>query len=720
MIDNITVIEAHKRLLDKVKRYNPQANLVKITKACDMGNKAHESQLRISGKPYMLHPIAVAEILAELRLDTTSIIAALLHDTVEDTNLTIDEIEKAFGKEVAKIVDGVTKFGKINKSDFSNQAENFRKLLLALSKDIRVLLIKLADRLHNMQTLSYFKSTKKRLRIAHETMEIYSPLAERIGVHKLKNELQDLAFAELYPEVRKSIKNRLDFLRKADINTIDNTIKEIKKTINDEVIESEVYGREKTLCSIWYKMRNKQMGFEQLSDIIAFRILVNTMSDCYRVLGAIHSKYHMIPGGFKDYISTPKVNGYKSLHTLVMGPNQKTIEIQIRTYDMHNIAEFGVAAHWEYKQKSRYKKQGSEFKWIREILEILNNTSNPEEFLENTKLEMHYDQVFCFTPKGKLIALPSSATPLDFAFTVHSTLGLHCMGAKVNGKIVPLKTKLENGDKVEILNASTPVVSPNWESIAVTGKAKSEIKKFIRSKKRREFMLLGKHLLEQELKKVNIKLNNYDISGSLEHFQYASIEDLYFAIGEGKINPADIIKFTYPNIKISKTSRINILGFGRKKAAFFNKNNSLPIKGLTPGMAIHFASCCQPLPGNKILGFIKTGKGVIIHTIDCETLEGKVSNTSKFVDVVWEDNSDQVYTGRINITVSNELGSLGKVINQIVEEKLNISDIKIIARSVNFFELLIDIDIKELQQLNRLIKSLATFKNVYSVKREKC
>lgn len=444
------ILEARNNFLAKVKASNPKADLKLIEKAIDITVKAHEGQMRASGEPYCIHPIAVAEILTELKLDTASLITALLHDTLEDTKITLEDIEKDFGKEVAKLVDGVTKLAKIEyQPEHIKQAENFRKLLLAISEDIRVLLVKLADRLHNMRTLKHIKKPDKRIRISHETMEIYSPLAERIGIHKFKNELQDLAFSELHPEIRKSIISRLDFLRKQGTSLVDTIVKEITKTLQDAGIESVVDGREKTTCSIWRKMERKNVAFEQLADIIAFRILVKDPVECYKALGVMHTSYHMIPGGFRDFISTPKANGYQSLHTLVMGPEQRCIEIQIRTHDMHEIAELGVAAHWAYKQNQPSTIEGTHYRWIRELLEILENASSAEEFLENTKLEMYYDQVFCFSPKGDLIALPRGATPVDFAFAVHSNMGLTCIGARVNGRIVPLKTQLENGDQVD-------------------------------------------------------------------------------------------------------------------------------------------------------------------------------------------------------------------------------------------------------------------------------
>lgn len=713
--------EAKENLLKKAKASNSKADLAKISKAVDMSVKAHEGQFRANGEPYAMHPIAVAEILTELKIDSTSIITALLHDTLEDTKVTIKDIEKEFGAEVAKLVDGVTKLAKIEyQPEHVKQAENFRKLLLAISEDIRVLLVKLADRLHNMRTIKYIKSAEKRLKITHETMEIYSPLAERIGIHKFKNELQDLAFAELHPEIRKSIMSRLEFLRKEGISLVETIVSEIDATLKAEGITAEVTGREKTSCSIWRKMERKNVAFEQLADIIAFRILVNTVQEAYQALGAIHSKYHMIPGGFKDFISTPKNNGYQSLHTLVMGPEQRCIEIQIRTFDMHEVAELGVAAHWAYKQNHAVSTEGTQYRWIRELLEILDNASSAEEFLENTKLEMYYDQVFCFTPKGELIALPKGATPVDFAFALHSDVGLSCIGARVNGRIVPLKTQLENGDQVEILRSKTPMPSPAWEKFVVTGKARAEIRKYVRSKQHEEYVNLGRAMLTKTFQQAEKTYQEKQFKNVLETFKKESVEDLLASIGEGVTNRIDVLKAVHPEQKIDKRFKnpFSLLKFKNRKPAF-TENKSLPISGLIPGMAIHFAGCCHPLPGDRIVGIVNTGKGITIHTSDCEMLENFSGTPERWIDVSWEGTGTEQYVGRIKVTISNESGSLANVTQQIAADGANISNIKVAGRSLDFFELLLDIEVKGVHQLTDLITSLRALDCVHSVDRYK-
>lgn len=472
----------NQEVIDNYKSYGIKIDEGMVRKAIEFAVRYHGTQKRASGDPYYYHPLQVAEIIAKMRLDSDSIVTAILHDTIEDTDLTFQEIKQHFSPEIAKLVDGITKLTKIEfKPDNVRQAENFRKLLLAMSDDIRVLLIKLADRLHNMRTIDFITKIEKRRRIAIETMEIYAPLAERIGVQKIKIELQDVCFRVLNPEVRESILNRFESIEKDRENFVQRIIGEIKKTVCADGTKAEVFGRKKTPYSTWMKMKQKDVGLDQLSDIVAFRIVVNSIEDCYRVLGIIHGAYKMVPDNFQDFISTPKSNGYQSLHTVVLGPLLQKIEIQIRTKKMHEIAELGVAAHWRYKQGHQDSSDGKKYTWIRELLSILEQNSTPEEFLQNTKLAMYYDQVFCFTPKGNLIALPKGATTVDFAYMVHSDVGNSCVGAKVNGRIVPLRTQLVNGDQVEVITSKNQTASPSWEKFVVTGKARSEIRKVVRS-----------------------------------------------------------------------------------------------------------------------------------------------------------------------------------------------------------------------------------------------
>lgn len=711
-------------LINKVKAYDPAADLARLGRACDFSKEAHGVQKRASGDPYYSHPLEVAHILADMHLDANTIITALLHDTVEDTEVTLDDLEKEFGEEIRALVDGVTKLTKLEgQSEQTKQAENFRKLLMAMSEDIRVLLVKLADRLHNMRTLHFVKSPKKRMRIAHETMEVYSPLAERIGMQNLKNEMQDLAFSELHPEVRESIISRLEYLKKKGGDSINDIVEELRNTIkaSNPNIDFDVQGREKSACSIWRKMERKNINFEQISDIMAFRILADKAEECYQLLGIIHSQYKMVPDSFKDFISTPKENGYQSLHTVVMGPGQKIIEVQIRTRDMHEIAELGVAAHWTYKQGRDYSTDGKQYKWVRELLYILEHTSDPEEFMENTKLEMHYDQVFCFTPKGDLVALPKGATPVDFAYEVHSKIGNCCTGAKVNGRIVPLRVQLNNGDQVEIITSKTQVPSPVWENFAVTGKAKSEIKRFVRAQKREEYIKLGRSMLEKAAKEAGVKeIDDKKIDKVLEILRKKSVEDVYATIGEGLVPTIEVIRALYPNKKIATGKSKNPLSMLLMHRGNKHASESLPIKGLIPDMAVYFAECCHPIPGDRIVGVVTTGKGMTIHTSDCEMLSNFASTPERLVDVSWgKETGEQAYVGMIKVTLAHEAGALGALANIIAQEHGNINNLKISERSPEFFVMMVDVVVKGDKHLSSIITSLRSDKRIHSVSRFK-
>ena len=473
-------------LVERVKSYDPNADEEALNRAYVFAMKQHGSQTRASGDPYISHPLEVAGILTELKLDGNSIITALLHDIVEDTDCTLADVEQRFGPEISRLVDGVTKLTRLElQSEQTKHAENFRKLLLAMSEDIRVLLVKLADRVHNMRTLHHIESEEKRRRIARETMDIYAPLAERIGMQRFKDELQDLAFEQLNPDGRQSIVARLEFLKQHGEDLPERIIHELQRALAQDGIEAWVTGRKKSPYSIWRKMQRQNVAFEQLSDIMAFRIVVEDIGACYQSLGTLHSRYPVVPGRFKDYISTPKPNGYRSIHTCLLGPERERVEVQIRTAEMHDVAEYGVAAHWRYKQGAQAV-DGRQYRWLRELLDILEHASNPEEFLEHTKLEMFQDQVFGFTPKGDLIALPSGATVIDFAYAVHSEVGNSCVGAKLNGRIVPLRSQLSNGDQVEIITSKAQKPSPDWEGFVVTGKAKACIRRFVRQEQRQQ------------------------------------------------------------------------------------------------------------------------------------------------------------------------------------------------------------------------------------------
>ena len=701
-------------LVEAVKAYDPSADEDLLNRAYVFSMKAHGTQKRANGDLYFTHPLEVAGILVGMRLDVATIVTALLHDTVEDTIATLDEIEKLFGKEVAFLVDGVTKLSQIEfQSDKAKQAENFRKLLLAMSSDIRVLLIKLADRLHNMRTLHFLKSEEKRIRVAEETMEIYAPLAERIGLHQVKDELQNLAFAQLHVDANQSIVARLNFLRQQHGDLLTPIIEELKGVLEDSGIKASVSGREKMPYSIWRKMQHKNITFEQLSDIIAFRILVDTVSVCYRALGVIHSTYPVVPGRFKDYISTPKQNNYQSIHTAVIGPNQHRIEIQIRTRDMDQVADLGVAAHWQYKQGVSH--DGHQYRWLRGLLEILERTEGSEEFLEHTKLEMFQDQVFCFTPKGDLITLPRGATSIDFAYAVHSSVGDHCTGVRINGRLMPLRTELENGDQVEIITSKTQHPSPTWERFVVTGKARASIRRFIRQQMRQQFVDLGRTLAQKSLRHEHLEFNEKHIESASESFGVKTLEDVYAYLGEGLKTTSELVRILYPLHK----SKPRLKKGPRHGSSKKHKEEILEISGLIPGMAVHFAGCCHPIPGDHIMGIVTTGKGVTIHTSDCEVLEKFIDTPERWIDVAWSEVSHEKgpHAARVSLVVIHQPGTIAAITAIIARENANIINFKIKNRTLEFYEVNIDIDVKNVDHLMGIMAALRMSQRVLSVER---
>jgi GTP pyrophosphokinase len=703
-------------LVESVKSYDTGADEDALNRAYVFSMKAHGSQLRASGDPYFSHPVEVAGILAKMKLDAASIITGLLHDTVEDTVATLADIRDLFGDDIARLVDGVTKLSQIElQSDESRQAENFRKLVLAMSEDIRVLLVKLADRLHNMRTLQYVKSEEKRQRIARETMDIYAPLAERIGIRDWKDELEDLAFRQFNPDAHASVTKRLDFLRSRGGDVIGRVIEDLRTTQAEAGVKAEVMGREKTPYSIWRKMQRNNVGFEQLSDIMAFRIAVESDVDCYRALGVIHNCYRVVPGRFKDYISIPKPNGYRSIHTGVIGPENQRIELQIRTREMHEVAEYGVAAHWVYKQ-GRPQTEGKQYHWLRQLLEILEHAAEPEEFLEHTKLEMFSDQVFCFSPKGDLYALPHGATPVDFAYAVHSEVGNHCVGAKINGRIVPLRTELRNGDQVEVITSKAQTPSPTWESFVVTGKARACIRRFVRSQQRDQYVSLGREIVVKTFRQEGYELSEKALKGVLKNFDGDNVDDLYALVGEGQFTGREVLWAVFPGAKKDRSQKVVPLTKARNKAG---KDHAVPIRGLIPGMAVHFAGCCHPLPGERIVGIVATGKGVSIHTIDCETLESFAEMPERWLDVSWEVGGEEapMHVGRIHVLVNNEPGALGTISTVIGRDGGNIANLKIVHRSVDFFEMFIDIEVTDIKQLTDIMAALRATRVVNSVDR---
>ena len=707
-------------LVERVKGYDPSTDEKVLNRAYVFAMKAHGSQTRASGDPYFSHPLEVAGILTDYKVDSASIITALLHDTIEDTDTTLKEIRKVFGKEVARLVDGVTKLTRIElQSDQAKQAENFRKFVLAMSEDIRVLLVKLADRLHNMRTLHYIDNPEKRRRIAMETMDIYAPLSERIGIQGMKSELEDLAFQELNPDARKSILKRLEFLRQKGGDIVPRIIKELEKTLADNGIKAAISGREKTPYSVWDKMQHKDVGFEQLSDIMAFRVVVDTVEDCYRALGVAHGAYPVVPDRFKDYISTPKPNGYRSLHTGVFGPERQRIEMQIRTAEMHDVAEHGLAGHWNYKQGT-VETESPQYRWLRELLDIIEHAAGPEEFLEHTKLEMFKDQVFCFTPRGDLINLPWGATPVDFAYAVHSEVGDHCVGAKINGRMMPLRSELRNGDQIEIVTSKAQTPSPTWERFVVTGKARARVRRFIRLQQRDEYVKLGRAMLDRAFVAEGYEISNKALRQVLKVFKHTKVDDLCADVGAGHHTGREVVEAIFPGTRDkADDDKVVPLARARGKQGKDEGRGGVSIKGLIPGMAVHFANCCHPLPGDRIVGIVTTGKGVTIHTIDCETLEEFVDAPERWLDVSWDiDNkAPDIHVGRVHLTVHNVPGSLGELSTVIARNDGNISNLKITDRSPQFFNMLIDIEVRDVKHLTNVIAALRANPSINSVER---
>ena len=699
-------------IIRKVSDYDSNLKKNVLIQAVDFSRERHSEQKRDSGDPYFFHPLAVANILADYKLDWVSIITALLHDTVEDGVATRAEFRKLFGAEIARLVDGVTKLSKIEAPHMElREAENFRKFLLAMSKDIRVLLVKLADRLHNMRTLKYIDSSDRRRRISKETLDVYAPLAARIGMQNMREELEDIAFAELNTSIRKSLNKRILFLRNQDDQVVKKIIREIKYKfkLNKKIIQ--IQGREKSIYSIWKKMQKSSISFENISDIYAFRIICDDISDCYAALGIIHNIWPMIPGRFKDYISTPKSNGYSSIHTNVIGPLGRPIEIQIRTQKMHELNEYGVAAHWYYKEKNStpVKLNKVSLNLFKEFSEIIGNSSGADDLLSHSKMEMYSDQVFCFTPKGEVITMPKTATPIDFAFSVHSKLGETCVGCKINGRAAPLQTILSNGDQVEILRSNSQTPQPSWLNYTVTGKARSYINKFIRKNDRNEFIKLGRSILENNFILQNKQFHDKLIDPILKQLDYKSRRSLYFALGKSEINSDEVLNILLPK-KVNTNKIINLNN---------RKDRGISIKGLKPGVAIHMGECCHPLFGERIVGLMTEGKGITVHTLDCVILERYTDNPELWVDLTWNKKSSENNIGRINVTITNKRGSLNTLTQIIADFGGNITNFLINQRSDDFFQLSLDIEVNDAKHLNEIITGLRTNLSIYEVNRAK-
>ena len=703
-------------LIDRVKAYHPDADEALLNKAYVYAMRAHGKQFRASGDPYFAHPLEVAAILTDLKLDEATIVTALLHDTIEDTLVTWEDVKENFGDEIANLVDGVTKLSQLELfSERTKQAENFRKLMLAMSNDIRVLLVKLADRLHNMRTLGFIADEEKRRRIAQETVDIYAPLAGRIGMQNMREELEDLAFDALNKEARDSIVTRLQRLDDSRGERIERISDQIKRKLAESGIEAYVYGRAKRPFSIWRKLKDKQLNFEQLSDVFGFRVIVKSKEDCYRALGVLHTNWQMVPERFKDFVSTPKANGYRSIHTTVIGPEKQRVEVQIRTDEMHDVAERGIAAHWRYRENvdTRPGTEERALEWLRDLVDLLERGESAEEFLEHSRLNMYQDQAFCFTPKGDLISLPRGATPIDFAYMVHTDLGNTCVGAKVNGVHVPLHTPLRNGDQVEIITTKEQAPSPLWEQFVVTGRARSEIRRFLRHAQRGEHVKFGRKILEKLFADEGYELSDKAIGEVAKKLRVSKADDVFADVGRGALRGHEVLEAVYPEFK-KDPARKRLAALSDPKA-----RKPISIRGLTEGIAYTLGQCCHPLPGDRIVGLVTSGEGVVIHTIDCAELEKAQTSMSDWIDVSWGRHAaeDATSIARVAVRVKNAPGSLGTVMTVIGNNGGNIFNMKVTNRNPLYFEFQVDIEVGDLAHLQNILGALRVNAAVESVDR---
>lgn len=686
-------------LVERVKAYDPDADEAMLNRAYVYTVQKHGSQTRASGDPYFSHPVEVAGLMTDLKLDQETIVTALLHDTVEDTLATIEDIEANFGSNVARLVDGVTKLSKIETMPENERAaENLRKFLLAMSEDIRVLLVKLADRLHNMRTLHYIRSPEKRRRIARETMEIYAPLAERVGMYEYMREMQALAFEQLEPDAYATLTGRLEQLRSQDHGEVDAIALAMKQALAAAGLQVTVWGREKQPYSIWKKMAERHVSFEQVTDIMAFRILAQSDADCYRVLGVLHTTWQFIPGRFKDYISTPKSNGYRSLHTSLIYERSMRVEVQIRTAEMHRLNEFGLAAHWAYKQGDRPDGQVG---WLRDLIEIVDASHDAEELLEHTKLAIYQDRIFAFTPKGALFPLPKGATPVDFAFAVHTDLGAQTIGAKVNGRHVPLRTQLNNGDVVEIIKGTSAEPKLSWLGFVVTGKARAAIRRAVRAKERAEIAAIGRQLFEDIADQLPARIGRKAMRAALQRLGLAEEEELMHAIGTGKLSDRAVMEALVPG----STADLPELP-GPQRA--------ISIKGLTPGVGFSLASCCHPVPGDRIVGLRRQGEPVTVHAIDCPALAS--GEDEDWVDLSWSERSHGA-VGRLRVVLYHRPGTLAEMAGIFARNHANVMGLELAQRDDPFHTYEVDLEVQDLAHLTRILGSLRASDSVAQAER---
>jgi guanosine-3',5'-bis(diphosphate) 3'-pyrophosphohydrolase len=712
-------------LVERVTKYDPDADEDLLNRAYVYAMKAHGNQKRASGEAYFNHPLEVAAILADMKLDDATIAAALLHDTVEDTEATQQEIHDKFGPEIASLVDGLTKIKQLDRvTREATQAENLRKLLLAMSKDVRVLLVKLADRLHNMRTLQYVKP-EKRKRIAEETMDIYAPLAGRMGMQLVRDELEDISFRILNPDANATLQERLDRLHAESGNVLFEIEQALQELFRQKGITAEVSGREKRPYSIWRKMERKHLSLDQLSDIFGFRVVVSTLDECYRALGVVHRAWRAVPGRFKDYISTPKQNDYRSLHTTIIGPHHMRVEMQIRTRIMHEIAERGVAAHSLYKEEPDVKQaeagategaaESNAYRWLRHLMEVLQEGDSPKEFLEHTRLELFHDQVFCFTPKGQLIALPRGATPIDFAYAVHTSVGDSCVGCRINGRHATLVTELRNGDEVHIIRSEAQTPPQAWEGIAITGKAKAAIRRATRTAQRKQFAGLGQDMVERLLEQHKVKFSEKVMAAAAPRLGQKNADDIFAAVGKGELSVVDVLKAMGVEVDEAEIKKSR-----RKLSSKSTGKSGIPVRGAAAGtiLKIHMAS--GAVPGERIVGIVTPGEGITIYPIFADGLEAFDTQPERWVDLAWgQAEEGQRFPARIRLTLMNEVGALASVTQAIGDKGGNIDGLTLQAREGvrDFFELEILLEVFDVRHLNEIITEIKLKPSVSQISR---
>ncbi len=710
-------------ILEKAAGYLSEGDQALIQKAYVYSASVHSGQMRLSGEPYLSHPLAVSNILVDMHLDAATIAAGLLHDTVEDTNVKVSELSEYFGKDVATIVDGVTKIGKVTfNSKEEAQAENIRKMILAMAKDIRVILVKLADRLHNMKTLDHQSPLKQRT-IAQETLDIHSPLANRLGLYRIKVALDDLSLKYMRPDIFNQIVSGISKHRTLGKDYIEQVITILRQILDQNEIQGRISGRQKHIYSIYTKMQKQNLSLDQVYDLIAFRVILRSVKDCYAMLGHIHSTWTPIPGRFKDYISMPKGNMYQSLHTTVIGPDGEHIEIQIRTEEMHQVAEYGVAAHWKYKDGTTVNtKDEEQFHWLRHILDWEHDLQDPREFMASLKVDLFQDEVYVFTPRGDVLDLPYGATPVDFAYLIHTEVGNHCSGAKVNGKLVPLETQLKNGDTVEIITNPHRMPSRDWLKFVKSAKARTRIKHWIRTKERDRSISLAREMLEKEGRRLGVNFNREMKKGSLEEvareFSYKSVDDLLSAVGYARITPKQVLNRLVPKKSVEE-GKSKSTAHEQKKPREREKEAPEPsgthkegvsIKGVDD-VLVRFAQCCQPVPGDPIVGYISRGRGVIVHTADCPNV--KQFSQNRLLSVSWEGEAEAVFPATIKILCQNKMGVLAEITNLLAEDGVNIQSGHFHSNVEDKTQVLLNIEVRDSAHLFQALDKLSGLDSVY-------